>query len=92
MIGAGRPLLYLDHRIHLTHDQAQVCWSLMKACPGHLTALAISERLGSEAEAADNLIKVHVCRIRRILRDLGLPQPIVTLHGHRSYAWDPKVI
>lgn len=90
MNGAGHPLLYQGRPVPLSHDQALVCWALMKAYPSDMSTMALGERLGSEADDCDNLIKVHISRIRHILRERAMPQPIYTLHGHHSYVWEPR--
>jgi DNA-binding response OmpR family regulator len=91
MLGAGRPLFYRDVMVSLTHGEALICWSLMKAYPGFLTLSAIAERISErDLEAPDNLVRVLVCRIRKKLRDLGAPVPIVTLSQHHAYEWDPR--
>lgn len=89
MHGAGFPLFYRGKRVPLTHDQALVCWALMKAHPMHLTRSAIGERLGYDGDGADRLIMTQVCKIRAAFDRLGMPQPIETMHGHYSYRWDP---
>jgi DNA-binding response OmpR family regulator len=90
MLGAGRPLFYQRKQVNLTHSEALICWSLMKAYPGFLTTDALGERLGSEVDDVNQLIRVLVCRMRRKLRAIGAPNAIATMRGHHSYQWDPR--
>lgn len=87
MIGAGYPLVYKGTPVRLTGAQALVCWALMKAYPRHLTISALLERVTIDKEN-DNLISVHVSRVRKKLRAIGAPNPIRTMS--RAYIWEPR--
>lgn len=90
MFGAGYPLFYKGIQVPLTPSAASVCWALMKAYPAKMTTSALMERIGYEGETSDfdNIIKVHISRIRKTLREIGAPNPIHTMRPH-AYIWNP---
>jgi DNA-binding response OmpR family regulator len=92
MNGAGFPLIYDGKQVPLTNDEAQLCWALMKAYPHFLTVEILVERLGSEAENPNNLIRAHISRIRRKLAGMGAPHRVIAtpIWGSHAYVWDPK--
>lgn len=92
MNGPGFPLAFRGKPLKLTYNEATVCWSLMKVCPAPMKTSVLAERIGSdEGKDPDGIIKVMICRIRKILRTHGLPVPIVTITRGHAYAWDPTI-
>lgn len=89
MNGAGYPLMYRGEIVRLTPSQALLCWALMKAYPRRVTISALLERVSYGDVDDDNLIRVHVSRIRARLRELGAPQPVKTLRPN-AYIWEPR--
>ena len=90
MTGAGFPLMYKGTKVPLTHSEALVCWSLMKNYPGYVTIDALAERCGTSAEDTTNLVRALISKIRRKLRELQAPEPILSLCRHNAYIWDPR--
>lgn len=86
MVGDGHPLCYKGKPIKLTHGERMIIWSLLKAYPRHVSKSTLLDRCGSDG--LNNLIQVLVCRIRRNLKVMGIPDPIETVHGF-GYRWKP---
>lgn len=88
MSGPLGEIRWKEQVIKLTAAQSSVCYTLMKNYPNPVTLEVILERLGSEA--ATDVVAVHVCRIRKLLRAIGAPDPIKARQhrgGKRAYAW-----
>jgi DNA-binding response OmpR family regulator len=57
--------------IKLTCAQSGVLWSLLKAHGRPLPRVVIAERIGCESDGRENIVDIHICRIRRALAPHG---------------------
>lgn len=85
MHGESSPLEVLGQVIPLSRGESSLVWSLMKAYPSPVRHDALLLRMGSEANTG-NTLQVLVCRVRRKLREAGIPDPIELVRG-RGYRW-----
>lgn len=86
MMNSMSHLWWRDQVIALTSSERIVCYTLMKAYPGPVRTSVLLERLDSDAEH-NNIINVYISRIRRKIRDVGAPNPIVTQGRDGVYSW-----
>lgn len=84
MQGAGGVLTYNEQMIPLTAQQADLCWTLMKASPNVVGIDALMNRISNDAQ--NEMLAVLVHRIRRKFKDAGAPDPIESVRK-RGYRW-----
>lgn len=93
MMGSLSFLWWKDKPVtSMTVSERTVCYTLMKAYPNPVKIGVILDRLGSESMG--NVADVHICRIRKKLREVGSPNPILPTRnrcivGERAFMWVP---
>lgn len=92
MMGSMGQLWWREHPISLPASERIICYTLMKAYPSPVRHDVILDRLDSDSES--NVLDVYVHRIRKKLKEIGAPNPIVTARGSgshgRAYIWSPE--
>lgn len=73
---------YRGQRLPMPQTWAQVLLSVARA--GFIGRSALLDRISFTEN--DNVLSAQVCKLRRSLREQGVPDPIETIHG-RGYAW-----
>lgn len=90
MLGSLSPLCWKNEPVGLTATENLLCWSLLKAYPDPVRIEVLADRCGSEATS--NVTEVIICRIRKKLREMGAPNPIVSARmrgSSRAFVWKP---
>lgn len=88
MMGSIAHLRWRGEAVRLTASERILCYTLMKVYPAPVKLSVILDRMDSDATG--NVIDVHLCRIRKKLREIGAPDPIVTVRNRgreRAIAW-----
>jgi len=76
--------------VPLTGSESQLVWALMKAYPNPVKIEVILDRIGSDSTY--NAVQVFIHRIRKKLKAMGAPNPIVSARhqgSNRAYVWKP---
>lgn len=89
MAAEDAPVLYDGRQVKLTGMERGILWTIMKAYPRVISHETILLRThDADSDVYHDTIRVLVCRLRRKLREAGLPDPVETVWG-TGYVWRP---
>jgi DNA-binding response OmpR family regulator len=67
--------------VHMTPPMRIILASLLKSGGRTLTIAVLAERIGYDGEIPVNNVQVHLSRLRRALKNHGMPNVIGTIHS-----------
>lgn len=70
-----------DVEVRLTQAESGILWALLKAGGQPVSRAALAARIGYEGDAPDELVAVHIHRVRRKLA----PHSTVTIQNRRGF-------